>query len=167
NNTVGIIDKIVSLIVFLRIKFSPHHGLPSIPSRTVVLVQDSRINAIHWGRGQIASKKFLQVVGDFCVTKIGSKEITLVSALFRTKRRLIFPRVTRGDVMVKDLTSVYHGHYPIPAGAITNLGVHFITVPDDGQKPGDLVAGVAVIDQFDNRHWFYGLRFKRRDRMIP
>jgi hypothetical protein len=146
--------------------FNSHAASGNIPTRTVVMVKDARLNALFWGTSQVANKKFLQVVGDFRVTNVWTSNVTLVAAKLRTPKWFFFRQVTEGDAMVKDLKSVYTGHYPIPAGAMTDLRVHFMTVPHNGRKPGVLVADLAVIDQFGNHHWIKGLRFKHPEKMF-
>jgi hypothetical protein len=137
-----------------------------IPKRTVVLIQETRINALWWHQGTWGDKPMLQVVGDFMVTNIWTKEIKLPAAELRYRQGLVRKR-WRGDASVKDVDSVYHGRYAIPPNVMTPMRIHF-TVPNasrDERKP--LVADVIVIDQFNNEHLLKGLVFKNTSHMIP
>ena len=137
-----------------------------VPSRTVIVIQQSRLNALWWSEGSMSGKPMLQVVGDFNVTNIWSKDIKLAGALLKYKRWLFLTRTVRGDSSVKDLTSVYSGTYRIPPNQMTWLRVSFDFIPRDEMPTGVLKASVAVIDQFGNHHWIKNLSFKHPDAML-
>lgn len=172
-NSLGILGKIgsASAAMFRNLAklFRRAPDLPKgVPSKTIAIVQQPRINALWWSEGSMADRPMLQVVGDFNVTNVWSKEIKLAGALLRYKRWFIPTRTIRGDSSVKDLKSVYSGTYHIPPNQMTWLRVSFHFIPKDGvpKDVGILKASVAVIDQFGNHHWVENLSFKHPSAML-
>jgi hypothetical protein len=170
-NSLGILGKLAFFfgIIWKRIAGQSADRVPSgpaIPRHTIVVIQQPRLNALWWSMGSAGEKPILQVVGDFNVTNTWSKDIRLAGALLRYKRWVLLPQIVRGDSSVKDLKSVYSGNYPVPPNAMTWLRVSF-HFPHMLREPGkDLVADIAVIDQFNNLHWLRGLRFKHPNAML-
>jgi hypothetical protein len=139
-----------------------------VPSKTVAIVQQPRINALWWSEGSMGDRPMLQVVGDFNITNVWSNDIKLAGALLRYKRWFVLTRTIRGESSVKDLQSVYSGTYHIPPNQMTWLRVSFHFIPRDGMPRGVAVlkASVAVIDQFGNHHWTKRLSFKHPSAML-
>lgn len=126
----------------------------------VYLVREARFNATWWHAGTFqGSTKRMQIVGDYHVTNGFDQDIHLPSAKLKTRKLFRATTVTDGQVLVKDLGSVYSGDYPIPAGAKTTLRFTFSDVPMLQQEGMDLIADVAIIDQFANEHWIKRVRF--------
>ena len=172
-NSLGILEKFGSVIATMFQSFTKlfkrTSNLPeNIPSKTIAIVQQPRINALWWSEGSMADRPLLQVVGDFNVTNIWSKEIKLAGALLSYKRWFILNRTVRGESSVKDLKSVYSGTYSIPPNEMTWLRVSFHFIPKDGvpKHLAILKAKVAVIDQFGNHHWVENLTFKHPNAML-
>lgn len=172
-NSLGILGKIASALrAALRALGHLLHRAPAlpdgVPARTVAIVQQPRINALWWSEGSISGRPMLQVVGDFNITNLWSKDIKLAGALLRYKRWLVLTRTIRGDSSVKDLKSVYSGTYHIPPNQMTWLRVSFYFIPRDGMPTslGVFNASVAVIDQFGNHHWVENLSFKHPGAML-
>ena len=172
-NSLGILGKIVSALraAFRTLGHLFHRepALPDgIPARTVAIVQQPRINALWWSEGSMGDRPMLQVVGDFNVTNLWSKDIKLAGALLRYRRWFLLTRTIRGDSSVKDLKSVYSGTYYIPPNQMTWLRVSFHFIPRDGMPKGSgaFNASVAVIDQFGNHHWVENLSFKHPGAML-
>jgi hypothetical protein len=107
----------------------------------------------------------LQIVGDFNATNVWTDNVRLAGALIRYKRWGI-SRTEHGDVSVKDLRSQYSGNYPIPPNQMTWVRVSFHFVPKHREPGKRLKADIAIIDQFDNRHWLKGLVFKNINAML-
>jgi hypothetical protein len=128
--------------------------------RTIVAFPQPRFNALWWSKGSLRDKPILQVVGDFNITNIWSKNVRLSGAVLRYKRWLIFSHEVRGDASVKDLASQYSGNYPVPPNAMTWLRVQFHFTIRRKFPTKDFIADVAVVDQFNNYHWLTKLRFK-------
>ena len=146
----------------------PHSGdSAAIPTRTIVPIVESRINALWWAVATAEKSKFRQVVGDFVVTNTWSKEVLLVNALIRYRHWLVFSKTTKGEVMVKSLTSPFSGRYPIPPHGTTTFRAHFMCPVPSAPEAGDFVADIAVVDQLNNHHWIKRLRFKHPDKMLP
>lgn len=67
---------------------------------------------------------------------------------------------------MKDLRSQYSGNYPIPPNEMTRVRVSFHFIPKNREPNKRFKVDIAIIDQFDNRHWLKGLIFKHVDAMI-
>jgi hypothetical protein len=105
----------------------------------------------------------LQAVGDFLVTNIWTKDISVPVAVLRYRQGLIRKRC-RGDAAVLEERSGSSGRYAIRPNAMTRVRMHF-TVPNtsrEERKP--LVADVIRLDQFNNEHLVEGLVFTCRCR---
>ena len=153
-----VFDWVRRSFVSLRRRVSKHgHALPT---RTVVLVQESHPNALWWhGGGNIGGKPSLQVCGDFHATNIWKDDVRLTGALVRFPAGALRRVVHRGDALVKDLILPYYGGYPIPPGQTTSLRVHFIFPWHRKSPNGRVTADIGVIDQFGNHQWFNRLEF--------
>jgi hypothetical protein len=164
-NGQAIVGGLASTLKWFRDLFRPAAAADGIPKRTVVLIQETQINSLWWHQGSWNDKPALQVVGDFLVTNIWSKEIKVPVAVLRYRQGLVRKR-WRGEVTVKDSQSHYHGRYALPPNAMTSMRIHFMVpnTPRDARKP--LVADVIVIDQFNNEHVVKGLVFKNTDHML-
>ncbi|MCA8290016.1 hypothetical protein [Burkholderia vietnamiensis] len=164
------IGKVVSAIAqafaWCRARLGGKEQAPGLPKRTVVAIQEPRINALWWSLGSMGDKPMLQVVGDFNTTNVWTDNVRLAGALIRYRRWGILSRTERGDTMVKDLRSQYSGNYPIPPNHMTHVRVSFHFVLGHREPGKRFKADVAIIDQFDNRHWLKGLTFKSVNAMF-
>lgn len=168
-NSLGILGRLFAFVrsIWKSIGHSPQSvsGSLDVPPRTIVVIPQPGFNALWWSLGKVGDAPILQVVGDFNVTNTWSKDVRLAGALLRYKQCFLFSRVVRGDSSVKDFKSVYSGNYPIPPNGMTWLRVSFHFSSRVGSTGKDLIADVAVIDQFNNHHWLKGLRFTHPGKM--
>lgn len=161
-----IVSAIAQAFAWCRTRLGGKDQAPGLPKRTVVAIQEPRINALWWSLGSMGDKPMLQVVGDFSTTDVWTDNVRLAGALIRYRRWGVLSRTERGDTMVRDLRSQYSGNYPIPPNQMTHVRVSFHFVLGHREPGKRFRADVAIIDQFDNRHWLKGLTFKNVNAMF-
>jgi hypothetical protein len=166
SNAFGILDKLASAWRWVRHR-AHRSDSPKIPGKTVIVLVESRINALYWGYATTGAVPGMQVVGDFHVTNISSGPVRLLDSVLRFRRRWWnrMPKLVHTHPAVKDLGSVYSGQYEIPPNATTRVRVGFVYGEPERPQPGDFVADVALVDQFGNHHWLRRLRFKHPEKM--
>ncbi len=166
-NFLGILERLGSLLAKIRALFARRPAAPAgMPARTVVPIIQPRINALWWHIGRMGSLPGMQFCADFNVTNAWDRDIRLAGATLRVRHQIFSRKTVQGTADVKDLQSQYSGNYPIPPNEMTWVRAHFMYPEKKPPRVGDLIADVAIIDQFNNHHWVRGLRFKNTERML-
>ncbi|MFM0729333.1 hypothetical protein PQQ52_02400 [Paraburkholderia sediminicola] len=161
-----IISKVTHALAWCRARLAGNDHAAGLPTKTIVAIQQPRINALWWSMGKMGDKPMLQIVGDFNTTNVWTDNVRLAGALIRYRRWGVLSRTERGDTTVKDLRSQYSGNYPIPPNEMTRVRVSFHFLPKHREPNKRFKVDIAIIDQFDNRHWLKGLIFKHVDAMF-
>ncbi|HYA85665.1 MAG TPA: hypothetical protein VEI57_01185 [Nitrospirota bacterium] len=123
-----------------------------IPTKTISIVANPSPNSTHWHLGGIASQPQMQVVGHFLVTNITHLNVIVPVVKLRKPHVL-------GFVTVKAVNSDAHGQFHIPPGHTTDL-MFLLWITPPVKNPGEtLKVDVALVDQFDNKHWLKNVEF--------
>jgi hypothetical protein len=165
-NVFGVTDWIVARSKGVW-RFFSHRGSDRVPSKTVILLPEPRINALYWTYAGTPEAPAMQVVGDLVVTNISQVGVNLPIGVLRYRRRrwYLARKEVRASPWVKDLKSPYSGGYGIPPGGTTHVRAAFVWKEQERPPIGDLVADVALVDQFGNHHWLRRLRLKHPSKM--
>jgi hypothetical protein len=166
SDALGLIEK--SLVLLSKILGSFRRradGIPRVPSRTVAVIPEPRINAFWWSMGRAGDTPIMQVVADFYVTNTTERPIQLAGALLKVNRWLVLSRTERGNTMVKDLSSVYSGNYPVIPHRMTKVRADFQFVRPFVKAKRAFNSRIALIDQYGNEHWVF-VRFKHIEAMF-
>jgi hypothetical protein len=155
-----------SVFAWCRQRIAGNDRAPGLPAKTIVAIQQPRINALWWSMGKMGERPMMQVVGDFNATNVWTNDVRVLAAIIRYRRWGLLTYTERGDATVQQQHGHYHGHYVIPPNQTTWLRVGFHFVPRHRAPTKRLKADVAIIDQFDNRHWLKGLVFKNINAML-
>jgi len=144
----------------LRGQTTTEGGTEAVPSRTVTIVQESRVNALYWSPASMGTRPFVSVVADLNVTNIWRKEIRLAGALIRYPQSRWRRITVRGDTMVRNEKTGYSGNHPIPPNTMSHVRAHFLVPVKVKREAGHFKADIALIDQFGNHHWCQELEFR-------
>lgn len=125
----------------------------AVPRRTVSLVQAPHQNALWWHMGSLGDSPAMQVVGDLKVTNVATVPVVLPAVRMKKPAALGFVSVQGPDLDG-------HGEYPLEPGICRDLRFHLWVNPPIAKPGHHLVADVAIIDQFNNKHWLKNLRFE-------
>lgn len=107
-----------------------------------------------WHMGRTSDQKpAMQIVGYWYVTNHTDSPVSILNA------HIASPPV-QGHVMVKDTQSDYHGSYPVPPHATTDLHANFWIEPPTVKKGKDLVVDVVFIDSFGQKRTLRKVTFK-------
>ena len=138
---------------FIKDRYSGNKGVTfSIPKKTIVIAPTSNKRKFWWHMGSVSGDPAMQIVGRCEVTNITKYNISLSAVKMKKPRHM-------GMIMVKDTESQYHGRYPIPSGALTNVSFDFWVVPPFKEKGKSFCADIAILDQFGNEHWIKKVEF--------
>jgi hypothetical protein len=163
SNAFGVLDKIAATLRWLANRFRPHETDFKIPTRTVVLIPEARINALIWTEGKSGDKPAMQVMGDFVITNLTAAELHLPVGLLRFRRGM-FRQVHQCNPALHVQWRGFDGGIPPRATVGARLVFRFV-IPEPREQPKELVADVAIVDQFNNHHWLRPLRFKHPSRL--
>lgn len=142
------------LLNWIRDKIKKESPVFDIPKKTIILLPMPHPNATWWHMGSSRDISAMQIAGKFTVTNITKYNILLTVAKMKK------PRKSLGPVTVKDVNSEYHGNYPIPPGATTNMTFDFWIVPPFKEKGENFIADIKILDQFGNEHLIKKVEFK-------
>jgi hypothetical protein len=162
--TLGILDKLGKWLASAwrwSRRLGTHHDA-AIP-KTIVAIPQSRLNALWWGCTKQADGRLVtQICCDLNVTNTCTEEIKLAGAIFRRRRGwFTIGHDVSCEPMVKSSRSQYHGRYELIPNRMTDVRLGFMFSVQRAPKPErDLIADVALIDQFGNHHWLKHLPFK-------
>ena len=127
----------------------------AVPRRTVSLLQAPHTMALWWSMGTQGDTPAMQVVGHLKVTNIAGVPIVLPAVKMKKPAVLGFVSVQAPD-------SDMHGEYPLEPGSCKDLKFHLWVSPAVAEEGQDLVADIAIVDQFNNEHWLRNLCFQYR-----
>ncbi len=128
-------------------KSKPPVGIIDVPKKTMVLIPESRQNALWWHMGSKVDQPIMQIVGDLTVTNISKYGVFIAGAKLRKPK-------TVGHASVRGQNSNM-----IPQGGVSGLRFLFFVQPPRCEKGETFRADVAIIDQFGNKHWLKRLEF--------
>ena len=165
NLIIGIVVGIVTILGFvtgffskvwnwIKNKVKKESPVLDIPKKTITIVPKPHANATWWHMGSTKGEPAMQIVGEYTVTNITKYNILLTVAKMKK------PKKSLGPVMVKDVNSQYHGNYPIPPGATTNMNFDFWIFPPFKAKGESFTADIKILDQFGNEHLIKKVAFK-------
>jgi hypothetical protein len=141
-------------LLLIRKLFTPLEQITyKIPKKTIIIIPLPREKSSWWHMGSSSGKPAMQVVGHFKVTNITKYNILLTAAKMRKPKLL-------GHILVKDTESQYHGSYPIPGGATTDMTIDFWIMPPVREKGATFITDIAILDQFANEHWIKKVEFE-------
>jgi hypothetical protein len=128
---------------------------PLTPTKTLIAIPEPRVNALYWAHATIAGRQGMQVVGDFTITNVSAGDLLLTLAALRYWRGLR-RHVQKASTGMQLNFRGFNG--PLPPGKTAGVRAAFMYVDEHRpDKPGDLKADVALVDQFNNYHWIKGL----------
>ena len=133
-------------------KAKPSAGTIEVPSKTMILIPMSRLNALWWHMGAVGNEPAMQIVGDLNVTNISKYGVFVMGARLRKPKAV-------GHALVRAHNGSMYGPHVIPSGAVSDLRFDFFVQPPVREKGEKFRADVAIIDQFGNEHWLKGLEF--------
>lgn len=135
------------------IRSKPPVGVIDVPSKTIVLIPVSRMNALWWHMGAMGDQPAMQIVGDLNVTNISKYDVYVMGAKLRKPNAIGHALVRARD------SNMYSTKHVIPQGGVSDLRFDFFVQPPVCEKEKLFKADVAIIDQFGNEHWLKGLEF--------
>jgi len=143
-------------------------GAHGLPPQTIVVTRDPRIAALFFTWAKAGVRDMVHVTGDLNATNVWSKDVKVASAILRYRRTWWRLREqVHGSASVHDPNDLrYSAKNEIAPNAMTWLRVDFTFVKKPGFPERRLKADVAVIDQFNNHHWFRGLEFRHPEAML-
>jgi len=124
----------------------------SIPKRTITLAPSRQSNSTWWHMGRSGNDPAMQISGRFTVTNISTYNLLLVAAIMKKQKGM-------GHVMTRKMDENIYGDYMIPGGGVTELSYHFWIIPPFKPEGESFVADIAIVDQFNNKHWVNGVEF--------
>lgn len=128
-----------------------------IPKKTIIILNENNDLSNFWHIGSKGDEPILQIAGRFVVTNITDKPVKLVHSIIKGYNSF-------GVAHVKDLFSQYWGSYDIPPGKTTRVSIHFLIPPLKRlKKKKPLILNVAIVDQFNNKHWLKRVAFRPTD----
>lgn len=140
---------------WIKNKIKKESPVFEIPKKTIIIVPKAHPNATWWHMGSTKGEPTMQICVDFTVTNITKYNILLTVAKMKKPKSL-------GHVTVKNTESQYHGSYPIPPRATTEMSVDFWIIPPFKEKGENFTADISILDQFANKHWIKKVAFKYR-----
>lgn len=123
-----------------------------IPKRTITLAPSRQINSTWWHMGRSGNDPAMQISGKFTVTNISTFNLLLVAAKMKKRKEM-------GQVMTRKMDENIYGGYALPEGGVTELSYHFWIIPPFKPEGESFVADIAIVDQFNNKHWVNGVEF--------
>ena len=119
----------------------------------MILMPESRANALWWHMGAMGNEPAMQIVGDLNVTNISKYGVIVMGAKLRKPSA-----VGHAFVRAQD-QNLYGSKHMIPSGGVSDLRFDFFVQPPVRASGEAFRADVAIIDQFGNEHWLKGLQF--------
>ncbi len=160
-----LLNVIVNTLRFVKSVWDRLRGRRShqmIPQTAIVaLPRQERL--LMWHKGERGDQEVMMVVGDFYFTNASTLPVLIPNAhLIAYYRKWgVFPARKRvdGDVAVKDVRTVLHGHYPIPPNGTTSGRAHWTIEPPIKRSGQPLWASVIFTDAYGNQHQTKVLRW--------
>ena len=108
-----------------------------------VILPHQRSNWWHMGKTG-DQQPSMQIVSYWYVTNTTDKPLNILNAYIKKP-------LTQGHVMIKDVRSDYHGSYPIPPNATTDLHADFWITPPICKEGKSLIVDIVFVDQYGQK----------------
>ena len=116
-----------------------------------------------WHMGSTGDQKSaMQIVGYWYVTNPTDQPISILNVYIKKPKN-------QGHVSLKDVHSEYHGDYPIPPRATTDLHADFWICPPFCKEGKDFKTDIIFVDQYGQKRILKNVEFKsdKKKRSIP
>jgi hypothetical protein len=108
-----------------------------------IILPHQRKNWWHMGRTG-DQKPAMQVVSYWYVTNTTNHPLNILNTYIKKP-------LTQGHVLIKDIRSEYHGSFPIPPNATTDLHANFWITPPICKEGKDLTVDIVFVDQYGQK----------------